>query len=268
MSGGPGPLAGRGIVLTRPAGANEALAARLHAAGAVTLIHPAIALLEAPDPGALDALIDRLDDFNLAIFISPGAVDKGMGRIVARRGLPPAVQCAAVGPGGVAALARHGVHRVIAPEGVRVDSEALLALPALHNIAGRRVVIFRGDGGRELLGDTLRARGAEVSYAVCYRRVPAAIDAAALNATARAGGIAAAVFTSSEGLRHFAAAIGDEGRAWLCRTPVVVPHPRIAATARDAGCGEVITCGAGDDVLYGALLERLVAYPGSSIPTP
>ena len=67
------------------------------------------------------------------------------------------------------ALARHGIHDVISPP-LRFDSEALLELPQLTDVNGRRVIIFRGDGGRELLGETLAARGASVEYVSCYRR--------------------------------------------------------------------------------------------------
>ena len=71
-------------------------------------------------------MIDALDDFDLAIFVSPSAVAQAMPRITARRALPATLRCAAIGPGGVRALQRFGVKDVIAPQ-VRYDSEALLA---------------------------------------------------------------------------------------------------------------------------------------------
>ena len=250
-------LAGRGVVITRPAGEAERLARLVQEAGGVPMLHPAIAILDAPDPARLDALIDRLDEFDLAIFISPSAVDKGMTRITARRTqpmLPVRLRIAAIGPGGVRALSRFGVNDVIAPQGARPDSESLLATNFMQNIAGLNVLIFRGDGGREWLGDTLKARGAKVEYATCYRRARPVIDVAALNSAARARRIAAVVFTSSEGVRNFSDSLDDAGRAWLRVTPVVVPHPRIAAAARALGCTHVVESVAGDEALMQAVL--------------
>ena len=247
-------LGGRGIVITRPAGEAERLALLVQKAGGVSMLHPAIGILDAPDPVQLDALIDRLDAFDLAIFISPSAVDKAMTRIIARRSLPATLSLATIGPGGVRALRRFGITEVIHPQGVRPDSEALLATDALQRMQGKRVVIFRGDGGRELLGETLRARGAQVDYASCYQRAKPVIDVAALNSAAHAGHIAAVVFTSSEGMHNFHDGLDDAGRAWLRDMPLVVPHPRIAAAARALGCTRVIESAAGDEALLQTLL--------------
>src|SRR3970040_562339 len=108
-----------------------------------------------------------------------------MNLITAHGGLPPGILCAAIGRGSVKELARFGVTDAMAPLR-RFDSEALLELPQLQQMQGKRVVIFRGEGGRELLGDTLAARGARVEYAECYHRGPATLDAAPL-LCARAG---------------------------------------------------------------------------------
>ena len=98
-----------------------------------------------------------------------------MNLIRARRKFPRRLQVATVGGASVRALERFGITGVVAPQG-RYDSESLLDLPALAAVNGRRVVIFRGEGGRELLGETLRARGAVVEYAECYRRVRPELD--------------------------------------------------------------------------------------------
>ena len=93
--------------------------------------------------------------------------------LLSQRQWPPHLLPAAIGQGTVRALAAHGVHGCIAPE-QRFDSEALLALPELQaeRVAGQRVLILRGDGGRELLAETLSARGALVDLVSCYRRLP------------------------------------------------------------------------------------------------
>ncbi|MBE0621724.1 MAG: uroporphyrinogen-III synthase, partial [Burkholderiales bacterium] len=163
------PLAGRRVVVTRPAGQTAHLAALIRAAGGEPLLFPALEIFDAADLQPVRALIERLDSFDLAIFISANAVDKALAMVRERRAWPPALRVATVGRGSERELERHGYTAVIAPA-ERFDSEGLLDLPELKQMAGKRVVIFRGEGGRELLGDTLDARGAVVEYAECYRR--------------------------------------------------------------------------------------------------
>jgi uroporphyrinogen-III synthase len=252
------PLAGRGIVITRPAGEAQQLVALIHDAGGEPMLYPAIEILDAPEPDALDQIIDRLDEFDLAIFISPSAVERAMTRIVARRALPATLRVAAIGPGGVRALRRFGVTAVISPID-RYDSESLLASTYLQNVHGQRVVIFRGDSGRELLGETLAARGATVVYAACYRRAKPAFDTAPLLQAWERNAIAAVIITSSEGLRHFCEHIGAAGQARLKDTLMVVPHPRITATARELGMMRVVESASGDEALVRTLTDQLSA---------
>jgi uroporphyrinogen-III synthase len=248
-----GPLAGKGIVVTRPAHQGERFAMALDAAGARVIRFPTIDILAPSDAQALNALIDRLDQFDLAVFVSPNAAREAMKAIGARRVWPAGVQAATVGRGGESELKRCGIAGVIAP--ARFDSEALLELPALQAVAGKRVVIFRGEGGRELLGETLRARGAAVEYAACYRRVLPQADPAPLLAAWTGGQIDAVTVTSSEGLRNLCALIGAAGQAFLKQTPLFVPHPRIERAARDAGLALVTLTAQGDEGLVAGLAD-------------
>jgi uroporphyrinogen-III synthase len=126
-------------------------------------------------------------------------------------------------------------------------------MPALAAVGGKRVVVFRGDGGRELLGDTLRARGATVDYVECYRRARPATDAGPLVRALERGEIDAVVVSSSEGLRNLFDMVGEAGRQPLQRTPLFAPHARIAAGARALGCEQVIGTAPGDAGLAAAL---------------
>ena len=248
-------LAGRGIVITRPAGQAAELAALIRAAGGRPILFPVLEITDVADLKPLNELIDRLDTVDLAIFISPNAVNKAMNLIAARRALPAGLRVAAIGRGSVKVLARFGVANVIAPTG-GFDSEALLALPEMKAVAGRRIVIFRGDGGRELLGDTLIARGAAIEYAECYRRSkPDADTGPLLKAWAR-GELHAVVVTSSEGMRNLFDMVGTLGQSWLQKTPVFVPHPRIAEAARTLGLTQVHLTDAGDE----GVLDGLSRY--------
>lgn len=250
-----GALAGRSIVVTRPAAQARQLAGLIRAAGGIPVLFPVLEILDSGDLRPLHALIDRLEEFDLAIFISPSAVNKAMNLITARRQLPPGLSIAAIGRGSARELKHFGVGEVIAPAR-KFDSEALLELPELTEIAGKRVVIFRGDGGRELLGDTLVARGAVLEYAECYRRGKPNSNAAPLLKAWARNELHAIVVTSSEGLHNLFDMVGKLGQSWLRKTPLFVTHARIAATARELGLAAVIEAGPGD----AELAEGLVRY--------
>ncbi|HEX9627533.1 MAG TPA: uroporphyrinogen-III synthase [Acidiferrobacterales bacterium] len=249
-----GPLAGVTVLVTRPAGQTEGLAQRIERAGGRVMRFPVLEILDPVDGGALLALIDRLDAFDLAIFISPNAVNKAMNVIRARRALPPGLQVAAVGRGSAKALRHFGVADVIAPSG-KFDSEALLALPELAEVHGRRIVIFRGDGGRELLSETLSARGAAVETAECYRRGrPQADTAPLLRAMAR-GELDVVTVTSVQGLRNLYDLVGKLGQQWLVKTPIVVVSERMAEACRELGFkhAPIVAAEPGDDAILAAL---------------
>ena len=250
-------LAGKRIVVTRPAHQAEHLAALIRAEGGEPLLYPVIEIVDVEDTQPLYALIDRLDEFAWAIFVSPNAVNRAMSLIKARRALPSNLRFAVVGRGSVRELNNFGVTGVIAP--TRFDSEALLEMPEMKNVAGKRVVIFRGDGGRELIGDTLAARGALVDYAECYRRARPRSDATPLIDAWARDELHAITVTSSEGLRNLCELVGARGRVSLKKTPLFVPHARIAATAREFDLARIVLTGQGDDGLLEGLQRWFAA---------
>ncbi len=250
----PGALADRHIVVTRPAGQAASLCEAIAARGGIPVRFPVLAIGTPEDGAELEAAIARLDDFDLAFFVSPNAVEHALGPILARRTWPAHLVVATVGKGSERALHGFGFDRVLAPQ-TGFDSEAVLALPEFQAdaVRGRQVVVFRGDGGRDLLGETLRARGARVDYVTCYRRSCPALDPAPLLALAAKGRLDAITLTSSEGVGNLVAMVGPEGLAALRPIPVFVPHPRIAAHARDAGFACVIETPPGDAGLLASL---------------
>ncbi len=245
-----GPLAGLRIVVTRPRDQAATLAGKIVAAGGEAILFPLLEIAPIADPGALDALVARLPEFDLAIFISPNAVRYGLRAIRATRDLPPSLKIAAVGQGSAATLRDEGVLKVIAPQ-ERSDSEALLALPELQNLQGWRVAIFRGEDGRELLGEILKARGARVEYAACYRRSKPRRNMADLLDTQPD----ALTVTSSEALQFLWEGLDETARKQVAAVPLFVQHERIAAAARNLGWREVNVTGSGDDGLFAGLVE-------------
>lgn len=245
-------LNGRTVLVTRPAGQAAALAQAIRAAGGTAFEFPALAV-EAVPADELVASLAQLGTADIAIFISPNAAQFGMAAIRAGGPLPDTLQVFAVGSGTARALQEQGVSGVITPDGQ--DSEALLALPQLAEVAGKRVVIVRGVGGRALLADTLAARGAEVAFMECYRRERPQADAAPLLARWQAGGIDAVTVTSAETLHNLAALLGDAGLPLLLRTPLFAPHEKIAEAARRFGIARVIATAGGDAGLVDGMIN-------------
>lgn len=245
-------LAGRRVVVTRPAGQAAHMAALIRAAGGEPVLFPVLEILDAEDLRPALALIERLEAFDLAIFVSANAVNKALDLVQVRRAWPAGLRVATIGRGSERELQRRGFATVIAPS-ERFDSEALLDLPELKDVQGKRVVIFRGDGGRELLGDTLSARGAAVEYAECYRRGRPQADVAALFALAARQELDAFTVTSSEGLANLHEMLGEKGRQWFEQTPLFAPHERIAAAARALGVQTVVLTSPGDQGLVAGL---------------
>lgn len=251
MSGG---LNGKGILVTRPAHQAAELAERIVAANGKPVMFPVLEILDTADLAPLYALIDRLDEVDMAIFISPNAVNKAMNLIKSRRELPRHLQIAAIGRGSSRELKHFGIDRIIAPT-ARFDSENLLEMPELQDVAGKHIVIFRGDGGREVLGDTLAARGAKIEYAECYRRSRPDVNAGNLLRQWSRNEINAVTITSSEGLRNLYDMLGKLGRQWLKSTPVFVPHERILGVAQELGLEHGILTESGDEGLIAGMTE-------------
>lgn len=251
-------LQGRHVVVTRPAGQATHLAEALRTAGAVPVLFPVLAIAPLTDKTALVDTIINLDRYDLAIFVSPNAVQMALAETLQRRPWPAKLRVATVGRSSEAALQNHDLagqeRAVLCPAG-RFDSEALLELPELQEIHGRRIVIFRGDGGRELLAEQLRARGAEVHYACCYTRTRPTQSPDPLLQLWEAGQLDAVTVTSSEGLHNLVVMLGRLGLAWLKKTPLFVPHARIAATADAYGIHSVVLTDPADAGLMAGLLR-------------
>lgn len=251
------PLQGKTIVVTRPRAQAAKLAGLIEAQGGVPVVFPLLEISPAADPAPLQAAISGLERYAFAVFISPNAVDFSVPAILASRAWPTGLQAVAIGQSSVTLLASYGIGPTIAPPD-RFDSEALLELPELQSarVSGRRVVIFRGNGGRELLADTLRERGAEVDFVTCYHRSAPTAGAAPLGALWNENRLDALTVSSSEGLRNLLDLLDPPGRERLCRTPVFVPHQRIADVAKESGLQCVSLTGPAD----AGIIAGLCAY--------
>ncbi|PHV25067.1 uroporphyrinogen III synthase [Janthinobacterium sp. BJB426] len=255
------------VVITRPAQQAGPLAANIAALGLPVQLLPLLeihALDGADECAQLQAVLARLRDYDLVAFVSPNAIDCVFAHLPAwPSGLPLAV----VGEGSKTALAAHGVTdanaSITSPlDTARSDSEHLLLaldLPALH---GKRVLIVRGDGGRDYLADGLRAAGAEVEFVTAYRRkVPTLTPALRATLENLLQHNNDWIITSSEALRGLLALLDEmDGKkaavVKMQQQHLIVPHARIAQTAAALGFARVTLTGSGDAGVLAALQSR------------
>lgn len=248
-------LAGCGIAITRPIEQARTLSDLIIGSGGTPIPFPLLDISPLDDYSAFDQILTGLPESDWAIFISTNAVQQGLPRITARYPtLPSKLRFAAIGPATAEELGRHGIDQVLIPHD-RYDSESLLALPEMHDMAHRRVIVFRGVGGRELLADTLRTRGAEVVFAECYRRINPQHDAGELPHLWQNGQLHALVVTSSEALRNLLQLAGDA--PWLRDTLICVNHPRIGDAARANGLHVALAEAPGDEAMLHCLVHHL-----------
>lgn len=246
------PLAGCTIAVTRPPEQATKLTAAIEAAGGVVISFPLLDIQALPDLSGFHHAIMPLK-FDWVIFISSNAVQHGM-PLLKQTGVPPSLKFAAIGPTTAASLHGFGITQVLTPQ-ERFDSESLLALDAFQNMQAKRVLIVRGVGGREVLAETLRQRGAEVVFGECYRRVNPQSSAQVLAQAYDEGKLQGIVVTSSEALR-FLLDLGQSA-PWLQGTPLFVNHARIAEQAQAAGLTAYCSGVSGDIAMLDLLLSEL-----------
>ena len=249
------PLSGIGILITRPVRQSATFAERLAVLGGEPFMLPSMIISPPADQGPFDKMLRRLGEFDFAFFVSANAAEAV---VVRNPKWPSSLVALAVGPTTADVLISGGIADVITPSD-RHDSEGVLALPMLDRVAGRRIVIFRGESenndGRDLFRSTISSRGAIVESVACYRRDKPSIDPSPVLDAWRDGRIDGVVVTSNEVLDNFLGLIGDRGRTLLDETPLFVPHPRIAAHARDSGLSQVVLTEATDSGLLAGLLQ-------------
>ncbi|MDA1106849.1 MAG: uroporphyrinogen-III synthase [Proteobacteria bacterium] len=239
-------LAGVTVVVTRPRHQAARLCHLIEARGGRAVLFPVLEIIDVEDSGPARALIQRLDEFDLAIFVSANAVHKAAPMIAARAGFPARLRVAAIGRRTAEVLQAHGLRADIQPQ-EGFTSEALLALPEMQNVQGKNIVIFRGTGGRALLGETLTQRGAHVSYAEVYRRVRPVCEGAELVRVLEDNKKVVMVVTSNEGLQNLFEMAGVQGQPLLRHTRLVVMSARNAECARSLGFGKAVVAEQADD---------------------
>ena len=246
-------LKGLHVAVTRPVDQAASICEAIVHHGGKALLFPLIAISPLQDYSEFDQAISALAHADWAIFISTNAVDNALPRIIKKFGnVPENLKVAAIGHQTAKALAVYGIHKVLTPQ-TRFDSETLLALAEMQDVANKSIIIFRGVGGRDVLADSLKVRGANVTFAECYRRINPQADMQLLNNLALQGQLDAAIITSSEAMRNFLDMAGDS--AWLKHITLCVNHARIAELPLQLGLKVLVTDAPGDDAMIKCLSQ-------------
>ena len=233
------------VLVTRPARQAADWVARLRAVGIDAAALPLIAIEPAPDTAAVRSAWEQLRYMQLAVFVSPNAAECFFGERPPDVPWPAGTRAAAVGPGTSRVLRALGVGaaQIVEPaaDARQFDSEALWEQLSTTDWHAARVLIVRGDGGREWLADTLRAQGAGVSAVCAYRRRAPHLDEsqqALLDAALRMPQRHLWFFSSSEAIANLQA-IAKPDADWT-RARALATHPRIAESAQRLGFGYVL----------------------------
>ncbi len=248
------PLAGASVIVTRPSPSAAAQVRAARALGAQVVRLPGLALRPIADRAGTARALAAARRADAWIFTSPAAVRFAF-RLVPTLRLRRSLRVYAVGAGTARALARRGVDAVHPRD--RQDSAGLLALPDLHALRDRHVVLVDAPGGRDLIGPTLARRGARVERVPVYERVAPRLDARHWRALAAAPRPWLTLLSSGEALAHLLATVpaGLAGR-WRAEQ-LVVSSERLAAIAARHGFGHVcVAASAGSADLLGAACRR------------
>ena len=250
-------MTGWRLLLTRPAEESAALTSVLAEQGVFSSSLPLLDIAPIPTSDTMREVIQGLDRCCAVIVVSKPAARIGIDLLSQYWPQPPALKWFSVGAATAQILEDHGLEVSFPADGD--DSEALLELPLLREAIARpdpRVLILRGEGGRELLAERLRELGASVEYLQLYRRELPQYPPAALPERIQAERLNGLVVSSGQGFEHLHQLAGD---AWpiLARLPLFVPSPRVAELARAAGAQTVVDCrGASATALLTALREH------------
>lgn len=245
------PLLGMKVLVTRPEQRAAGLCQMIEQAGGTALHFAAIEIAAPSDTRSREYARDHLADFTMAVFISPTAVEQTFAFLGQ---LPPAIRIAAIGSRTASTLEALGLTLAVRPDGH--DSESLLRHPAMQHeqVAGEKIVIFRGEGGRELLGDTLKSRGAEVFYADVYRR-NAPRSGQRLDQLLTQADII--TISSNEGLQNLFDLAANSSD--LVRHPLIVPGERALALAKTLGFSNIHVAENATDRAFMKALEHALA---------
>jgi uroporphyrinogen-III synthase len=243
-------LNGLGVLVTRPAGQAGPLAASIRQMRGKPTFFPGV-VIEAVEHGRLASALSSMTPMDLAIFVSPTAARLGVPPLIEKFGSLDGLRVAAVGRTTAAELEKLGLTDIIVPDSSS-GGEALAGCLQLGQLANRKVLLVRGEGGNDVLETALRKRGANVWLFECYRRCLPGADFGAVEPLLRDGRIGAWMATSGEILDNLLRLAGEHA-ALLRNTPLFVNHPQVAVRAFSQAVKVIFVTSGGDAGLSAGL---------------
>jgi len=250
-TGAVAPLTNKTVLITRPHGRESNLRRQIELAGGTVIHYPAF---DIQPPAELEIkqlmhLQDQLHRFTMAIFISQTAVEQSQ---IYFPVLPEHLTVVSIGSKTSATLEHYNIHVDI--EAAGYDTESLLQAVEFQmpRVQGQRILIFRGIGGRALLGDTLIRRGAQIRYVETYKRELPPLPPLTEDQTKT---LDALTVSSNEGLDNLITLMEDP--SLLIDIPLVLPSERAAKLARQHGFKTIISAqNATDEAMMAALADH------------
>jgi len=253
-------LHGLNILVTRPQHQAEAICRLIESHGGNAIRFPSMEISATEIDTPLANCIGQLGAYDIAIFISANAVDYGLNLVSS---WPPKTAIAAVGASTARALQRHGLRASIVP--AEFNSEALLAMSEMQDMSGKRVLIFRGVGGREHLAEQLIQRGAKVDYAECYHRVlatPSQEQQRIIKQLCQRDELDVVLATSNESLENLFSLFDAENRLCLLKATIIGVSQRLLPLAHSLGLHKPRIASQPSDV---AIVDEIIAWRGETL---
>ncbi|MCW8901587.1 MAG: uroporphyrinogen-III synthase [Gammaproteobacteria bacterium] len=246
------------IMITRPAHQAEKLAQAIDVAGGEPFLFPTLAIIPTKLTNEDKDKIELVNHFDMIIFISPNAVEHGLNHILGITQLSDKVRLATIGQGSANALNNYlGKQPDIVPA-ENFNSEGLLATATMQDVANKRILIVRGNQGRELLKNTLQQRGALVEYLEAYQRIKPAASTTDLEQYLQNNQIAAIVITNAESLNNLVELTPEKVRPQLLQVPLLLINNRLTDIAKEAGFSNklLVAAEASDDAIIETLKKN------------
>ena len=246
-------MATKKVLVTRPVHQSENLCHLIEQQGWQAIRFPVIEIQARELALQDECRIQQLEQYQYVFFVSANAVNFALPLFNGKIQCLKTLVSVAVGKATYTALVKHGIERVLLPA-QGFNSEEILAMPELQVLTGQSCLIIRGDGGRELLANTLRERGARVDYLEVYKRVIPDYDAVLATDLINKS-LTAIVIYSGDALRNLVKMLAAEEEK-LLNIPLVVISERVQTLAKNIGFKKIIIADqASDTAMINALLN-------------